>query len=98
MNYKGMDKDMRCRGFQYEVGKEYETDRAKICKAGFHACEYPMDVLEYYGPATSRYFEVEQGGEIARGDNKVTSTKIKNGAEISIAGLVKAAIEYTASR
>ena len=100
MNYKGMDKDMRCRGFQYEVGKEYETDKAEACECGFHACEYPLDVFNYYPPSGSRFFEVEQSGELSRSsdDGKVASTKIKIGAEISISGLVKAAIEYTRER
>ena len=100
MNYKGMDKDMKCRGFQYEVGKEYETDSAEVCEAGFHACEYPLDVFSYYPPAGSRFFEVEQSGDMSRSDDdtKVASTKIKIGAEIGIAGLVKAAIEYTKER
>ena len=100
MNYKGMDLNMKCRGFQYEVGKEYETDSAEVCEAGFHACEYPLDVFNYYPPADSRFFEVEQSGEMSRSndDTKVASTKIKIGAEIGIAGLVKAAIEYTKER
>lgn len=100
MNYKGMDKDMKCRGFQYEVGKEYETEHAEVCEAGFHACEYPLDVFNYYPPAGSRFFEVEQSGDMSRSndDTKVASTKIKIGAEIGIAGLVKAAIEYTKER
>lgn len=100
MNYKGMDKDMKCRGFQYEVGGEYETDKAKACEYGFHACEYPLDVFNYYPPEGSRFFEVEQSGSISKSDEdtKVASTKIKIGAELSIAGLVKAAVEYTKER
>ena len=100
MNYKGMDKDMKCRGFQYEVGGEYETDKAKACECGFHACEYPLDVFDYYPPAGSRFFEVEQSGSISKSDEdtKVASTKIKIGAELGIAGLVKAAVEYTKER
>ena len=100
MNYKGMDKEMRCRGFQYEVGKEYETDKAEACECGFHACEYPLDVFKYYPPAGSRFFEVEQSGNLSRAsdDSKIASTKIKIGAEIGISGLVKAAIEYTRER
>ena len=100
MNYKGMDKEMRCRGFQYEVGKEYKTDKAEACECGFHACEYPLDVFGYYPPSGSRFFEVEQSGELSRAsnDSKVASTKIKIGAEIGISGLVKAAIEYTRER
>ena len=100
MNYKGMDKDMKCRGFQYEVGKEYETDKVVACECGFHACEYPLDVFNYYPPAGSRFFEVEQSGELSKNDydSKVASTKIKIGAELNIAGLVKAAVQYTKKR
>ena len=100
MNYKGMDANMQCRGFQYEVGKEYETDEAVVCEAGFHACEYPLDVINYYAPAESRYAVVEQSGKISKSgdDIKVASTEIKIVAEIGIAELVKAAIEYTKTR
>jgi len=100
MNYKGMDANMQCRGYQYEVGKEYETDEAVACEAGFHACEYPLDVLKYYVPAESRYFGVKQSGKISKSgeDTKVASTKIKIVDEIGIAGLVKAAVEYTKAR
>lgn len=100
MNYKGMDANMQCRGYQYEVGKEYETDEAVACEAGFHACEYPLDVFNYYPPAKSRYFGVKQSGKISKSgeDTKVASTKIKIVAEIGIAGLVKAAVEYTKAR
>ena len=100
MNYKGMDANMQCRGFQYEVGKEYETDEAVACETGFPACEYPLDVINYYAPAESRYAVVEQSGKISKSgeDTNVASTKIKIVAEIGIAGLVKAAIEYTKTR
>ena len=98
--YKGFNKDMTCRGFQYEEGKEYETDKAEVCETGFHACEYPLDCFSYYSPNVSVYHEVEQDGEISRsdGDTKVASSKIKIGASINIAGIVKAAIEYTTKR
>ena len=98
--YKGFNKDMTCRGFQYEEGKEYEEESVEVCDHGFHACEYPLDCLNYYYPNGSVYHEVEQSGEIQKhnDDTKVASTKIKIGAEISIAGLVKAAIEYTVKR
>ena len=99
-SYKGFNKDMTCRGFQYEEGKEYEEPSVEICDHGFHACEYPLDCLGYYSPNKSVYHEVKQSGEIQKqsNDSKVASTKIKIGAEISIAGLVKAAIEYTTER
>jgi len=96
--YKGMDMDMKCRGYQYEVGKEYEEEKSELCKPGFHACEYPLAVFDYYPPNSSRYFAVEQSGEIKTDGAKTASTKIKIGAEIGIPGLVKAAIEYTRSR
>ena len=99
-SFKGFNKDMTCRGFQYEEGKEYETDKAIACEEGFHACEYPLDVFSYYNPSESVFHEVEQRGEISKDsdDTKIASTKIKIGASISIAGLVKAAIEYTTAR
>ena len=98
--YKGFNKDMTCRDFQYEEGKEYEEERAEACNCGFHACEHPLDCLGYYAPAHSVYHEVEQSGEISKrsDDTKVASTKIKIGARVSIAGLVQAAIEYTKER
>ena len=99
-SYKGFNKDMTCCGKQYEEGKEYTEDRAEACEYGMHACEYPLDCLGYYDPAHSVYHEVVQSGEISRhnDDSKIASTKMKIGAEISIAGLVKAAIEYTRER
>ena len=100
-SYKGFNTDMTCYGgFQYEEGKEYETDSASCCNYGFHACEYPLDCFNYFSPNQSVFHEVEQSGGISKknNDSKLASTKIKIGAEISIAGLVKAAIEYTTER
>lgn len=97
--YKGLNKDMTCRGFQYEEGKEYETDKAEACECGFHASEYPLDVFSYYPPGTSVYHEVEQSGELDKSESdKVASTKIKIGARIDIEGIVKAAISYIKER
>ena len=95
--YKGFDKDLRCRGFQYEVGKEYEHDgTVKACESGFHGCERPLDVFSYYPPANSRYCETEQSGDMSRDidESKIASSQIKIGTEIGIPGLVKAHIEY----
>lgn len=102
-SYKGFNKDMTCcpgsRPFQYEEGAEYEESSAQACDHGFHACERPLDVFAYYPPSKSVYHEVEQSGEISRhnDDSKVASSKIKIGARLDIAGLVKAQIEYTKS-
>ncbi len=64
-SYKGFDKNMQCRGFQYEVGKEYEMDgEINCCNRGFHACKSPMEVWDYYDMLNSRYAEVEQSGKI----------------------------------
>ena len=96
--YKGFNKNMTAKnGYKYEEGKEYEEEKAVACECGFHACEYPLDCFGYYSPANSVYHIVEQSGELSKNssDTKVASTKIKIGAEISIAGRVKAAIEYT---
>ena len=99
--YKGFDKDLKCRGFQYEIGKEYEEPEASACNRGFHACEEPIDVLKYYEPGKgSRYCEVEQDGQLTRSgeDSKIASTKLKVVREIGIPGIVKAQIEYVKSR
>ena len=95
--YKGTDKDMKCRGFQFDLGKEYVEEEAKLCDKGFHGCEYPLDVFAYYAPADSRFFVADLDGvtdEEAEGDSKRAGTKIKLRAEIGIAGIVKAAVEY----
>ena len=103
-SYKGFNRDMTCNpegtSFQYEEGREYEEDNAEACECGFHACEMPLDVFSYYPPGTSVYHEVEQSGKISReeDDSKVASTKIKIGARLDIAGLVKAQIEYVKKR
>ena len=98
--FKGFNKDLTCRGFQYEEGKEFETARAECCEEGFHACEYPLDCFGYYNPAQSVYHEVELDGDMDQSgsDTKICATKIKIGARLSIAGLVKAAIDFTMSR
>ena len=98
--YKGFNKDMTCKNFQYKEGEEYETDRAEACKEGFHACEYPLDCFSYYPPNDSIYRKVEQDGKISKhdSDSKVASTKIKIGVQLGIADMVKAAIEFTMSK
>ena len=95
--YKGTDKDMKCRGFQFELGKEYEEAEAKLCNKGFHGCEYPLDVFAHYNPADSRFFVADLDGvtdEMESDDTKRVGTKIKLRAEIGIPGIVKAAVEY----
>ena len=93
--YKGFDKDLKCRDFQYEIGKEYEEERAEICDSGFHACENPMDVFGYYAPADSRYCEVElDANDQKSDDSKRVGKKISIKAEIGIAGIIKAGVEY----
>ena len=99
--YKGFNKDMTCRGFQYEEGKEYKHDgKVKACDSGFHACESPLDCFGYYAPATSVYHEVEQDGDISKGgdDTKVASSVIKIGARLDVLGLAKAHFEYVKAR
>ena len=96
--YKGFDKDLKCRDFQYEVGNTYEEPTAELCRKGFHACEYPFDVFKYYAPGEmSRYWEVdldEVNGKNDIEDSKHCGKKIAVKAEIGIAGLVKAAVDF----
>ena len=99
--YKGFNKDMTCRGFRYEEGQEYEHDGdIELCKSGFHACEHPLDCFRYYAPNKSVYHQVELHGDMeAHPDgSKIVASNIKIGAELDIAGLVKASIEYTKER
>ena len=98
--FKGFNKDLTCRGYQYEEGKEFHTERAECCDTGFHACEYPLDCFGYYDPAHSVFHEVELSGEMdkSRDNTKVCATDIKIGDRLSIAGLVKMAIDFTMSK
>ena len=100
--YKGFNKDMTCRGFHYEEGKEYEiSGDVKFCENGFHGCEDPLDCFNYYAPGKSVYHEVEQSGEISRnndGDSKVASSKIKIGARLDIAKIVNLHFDFIKSR
>ena len=98
--YKGFNKDMTCRGFQYEIGKTYETDEADLCNSGFHACENPLDCFKYYSPAKSKYFEVEieDNGQRHTDDSKVVGKKIKIGAELSVAQICKIHFDYVKKR
>ena len=99
--YKGFDAEMKCRGMQYAVGQTYEHKGPVVaCKSGFHACEYPLDVLRYYAPSRSVYAVIQQDGKIARHDedSKIASSHLTVTASIDLAGLIKAAIKYTMDR
>lgn len=95
--YKGFNADMTCRGFQYKEGETYHEDIADLCHKGFHACEYPLDVLAYYPPNSSVYHEVEleEVSDEREDDSKVCAKTIRVGARMDIASLVKASVEYT---
>ena len=99
--YKGFNKDMTCRGFQYEDGKTYEHEgEVKLCESGFHACEDPLDVFEYYDPANSEFHEVELDGvsDERREDTKVAAKKITIGARLGIDKIIKACVEFRFSK
>ena len=99
--YKAMDKNMQCRGKQYEVGKTYHEDKADCCHAGMHACENPLDVLHYYPLRDSpRFFEVECGGNVdkSREDSKLACTELTVKGEVNFAGLVKATVNAVFNR
>lgn len=97
-SYKGFDKDLKCRGFAYEIGKDYKQDgNIKCCNNGFHACEFPLDVFNYYAPGeNSRYCIVTQSGvtDKEEGDSKVASSKIHIETEIGLDGIIKAGVKF----
>lgn len=93
---KGFDKNLRCRGFQYDVGGEYTEETAELCNRGPHACENPLDTLRYYRPGDSRYCEVEieDNGQRSSYDSKVCGKHIKIGAEIGLKGVINAGVRF----
>ena len=96
-SYKGFDKNLKCRDFQYEIGKEYEMDgEIKVCSRGFHSCESPFDVFDYYTMIDSRFCEVEQDGNISKEDRgtKICSSKIKIKAELKLADMINLGVEW----
>lgn len=98
-SYKGFDKDFKCKDFQYEVGKEYEIEgEIKCCERGFHACESPMEVFDYYDMLNSRFAEVEQSGQIDKKDDnkstKICSSRIKIKAYLNLADIINIGIEW----
>lgn len=98
--YKGFNPDMTCRGFQYETGKEYDTDGAKACERGFHFCENPFDVWGYYPPCgedgrLNRFCEVEGSGETdCSKPDKTACSHIRIGDEIGLQGIIKAGVKF----
>lgn len=96
-SYKGFDKNLRCRDFQYEIGGIYEMDgKIKMCNRGFHACESPFDVFDYYTMIDSRFCEVEQDGNISKEDRrtKICSSKIKIKLELKLADMINLGVEW----
>ena len=96
-SYKAFDKNMQCRGYKYEVGKEYEMDgHIECCERGFHACESPLEVFDHYDMLESRFAEVEQSGTIDREEDttKVCSSRIKIKAELKLADIINIGVEW----
>ena len=96
-SYKGFDKNLRCRDFQYKIGGIYEMDgKIKVCNRGFHACESPFDVFDHYTMIDSRFCEVEQDGDISKEDRgtKICSSKIKIKAELKLADMINLGVEW----
>ena len=99
--FKGFDKDLKCRDYQYEVGKEFEEEgKIEACSNGFHFCENPLDVLGYYPPydekGSNRYCIVKGSGNIDRDgdDTKVACSKLYISAEIGLKGIIEAGVKF----
>ena len=99
--FKGFNKNLQCRGYQYEIGKAYKHEgEVEACASGFHSCEFPLDVFNYYAPAGSRFAIVTASGELSRhgSDSKVASAELTIQAEIGIPKLVEKAVEFIISK
>ena len=96
--YKGFNRDLTCRSFQYAEGETYQTGRAELCATGFHACPMPIDTLRYYPPGTSVYHAVEVDADAHRSDDKVVSKRIKIGGRMSLAELIEAHLSLASKR
>ena len=97
IGYKGFEKDLKCRGFQYEVGKTFEHEgNVSCCNSGFHFCENPFDVFGYYPPSNSRYCSVEGSGKSDKDneDSKVSVSRLHISAEIGLKGIIDAGIKF----
>ena len=95
--YKGFDKSLQCRGFQYKVGETFEEKGTiKACKSGFHFCENPFNIFDYYPPSDSRYCNVEGDGKIDtdNSDSKVACSKLHIHTEIGLSGLISAGVKF----
>ena len=95
--YKGFDENLKCRDFQFEIGKTYFHDGlVRVCESGFHACENPWDVLSYYPFTDSRFCVVEQSGEIQRhgDDSKIASASITISTELKLPEFVKTCVNW----
>ncbi len=95
--YKAFDKDFQCRGYQYKVGETYEhKGEVRVCNSGFHSCSYPMDVWNYYPILESRFAEVEVDGQLDTHDedSKISSSKLHVKAEINIAQMITASVDW----
>lgn len=91
IGYKGFDKEFRCRGMQYEVGKTYRHDgELELCVSGFHFCQNPLAMFEYYPPADSRYALVEATGKVVKDENKSCTDELKIVCELTLAELIAA--------
>lgn len=99
--FKGFDNNLKCRGYQYEVGKTFECDgKTECCENGFHFCENPFDVFGYYPPSDSRYCSVEGEGETSKDnvDSKVAVSRLHISAEIGLTGLINAGVKFILDR
>ncbi|EJD0700036.1 hypothetical protein M1G72_004681 [Salmonella enterica] len=102
VTFKGFNKDLKCRDFQFKIGKTFHHDgKVEACVSGFHACECPFDVFSYYPPAESRYAETISFGVIDReeiGDTKIASASITIKAELTLPQFIQRGIEWIWSK
>ncbi|WP_236175947.1 DUF7666 domain-containing protein [Pseudomonas pseudonitroreducens] len=99
--YKGFNQDLKCRGYQFEIGGTYKHEGpVEACASGFHSCEFPLDVFGYYAPGQSRFAVVKASGQLSRhdDDSKIASATLVVEAEISMPAMISRAIDWIMGR
>ncbi len=94
--YKAFNKDLTCKGFQFEENKIFEETDAVLCESGFHFCANPFDVLNYYDIHNSEFCKVKALSKAISDENnaKYVTSKIEIGIKLGLSEFVRELVDY----